>query len=120
MNVLEIAIPICFSGFHVAITLLALYRARSALLIAGREGRADRRTLVRLGALRLVAAVVVLSGGLLAVCTPLLVLSPWVAGWLPTSQRGMAIMLAGTWFVWIPATILLDNLALRWWNARSQ
>lgn len=119
MNELEIVIPLAFSGFHVAITLLALYRARAALSIAGREGRADRRTLVRLASLRLVAAIVILSGGTLAVCTPILVLSKWVVAFLPTSSQGMALMLGGAWLVWIPSTILLDNLALRWWKQRS-
>lgn len=120
MNWPEIAIPLALSGFHIAITLLALWRARQSLLVAGRDGQADRWTLVRLASLRLVAVVVVLSGCLLAVCTPLLVFGPWIGVWLPTSQRGAAILLAGTWLVWIPSTILLDNLALRWWKLRSK
>jgi len=112
MDPAEALIPLGLSGFHIAITLLALYRARRAVRLAGVEGRADRGTVWRLAGLRLVAAVVILSGGLLAICTPLFVAAEYVT--LPTTQAGMAIMIAGAWVVWIPATLGLDNLAWRW------
>ena len=110
---------LALSGFHIGITLLALVRARRAVQLAGVEGRADRRTLWRLATLRFVAAVVILSGGLLALCPPLAFVSamfPWV---LPTTAAGIGIILAGTWLVWIPSTVALDNLALRWLRTES-
>ena len=102
------------SGFHVAITLLALYRARKALRTAGQEGRGDRRTLWRLAMLRFVAAIVMLSGGILAIGTPLAIAVEWGLAFLPTTGAAIAALLGGAWLVWIPATLALDNLALRW------
>lgn len=116
----ELFIPLALSGFHVAVTLIALYRARHALRVARTEGRGDRGTLWRLATLRFVAAVVILSGGLLAFCTPLLVASAWIVAVLPTTPMGLGMILGGAWLVWIPATIALDNLALRWLKARPE
>lgn len=102
------------SGFHLGITLLALARARRAVRLAAVEGRADRRTLWRLATLRFVAAVVTLSGGLLALCPPLLFVADNFPRLLPTTATGLGIILAGAWFAWIPSTLALDNLAIRW------
>lgn len=110
--ILQLAVPIALSGFHVTITLLALYRARKALRRANKEGMANRGTLWRLATLRLTAVVVVLSGGLLAVMTPLMLASKWVA--LPTTAEGAWTVLVFAWLFWIPSTVALDNLSLRW------
>lgn len=116
----SLLIALALSGFHVGVTLLALARARRAVRLAAVEGRADRRTLWRLAALRLIAAVVILSGGLLAACPPLHYITgklPWL---LPTTAGGAGAILVGAWFVWIPLTIALDNLALRWLRLGSR
>lgn len=109
---IQLAVPIALSGFHVAITLLALYRARKALRRASQEGKGNRGTLWRLATLRLTAAVVGLSGGLLAIMTPLMLASKWIA--LPTTAEGAWAILAFAWLFWIPSTVALDNLAIRW------
>lgn len=107
-------IAAALSGFHLGITLLAFVRAGRAVRLAAVEGRADRRTLWRLATLRFVAAVVTLSGGLLAVCPPMMFVADNFSGLLPTTAMGLGIILVGAWFTWIPSTLALDNLAARW------
>ncbi|MBA3315755.1 MAG: hypothetical protein H0T47_21020 [Planctomycetaceae bacterium] len=114
MDFSEIAVLLSLAGFHVTITLLALYRARVAWVRSAKEGRADRRTLWRLAFLRFIAFIVALSGGTLAIATPLMLASAWGTTILPTTVAGTAVMICGAWFIWIPSTIALDNLALRW------
>ena len=106
-------------GFHTAITLLALYRARRGLRAAADEAREDRQTLWRLAWLRFTAAIVILSGGLLTLLVPLSVAAQWGFTFLPTTGTGTGLLIAGAWFVWIPATVTLDNLALRWLREQS-
>lgn len=120
MNWIAVAFAAALSGFHVAITLLALYRAQRALMVAREEGRANSRTLIRIATVRFVAVIVILTGGLLASSTPMLFFSPWLSTFLPASQHAAITLIAWAWLVWVPSTILLDNLALRWWKQRSR
>jgi hypothetical protein len=66
MSPAELLVPFALAGFHIAITLFALYRARIAWIRSAVEQRADRRTLWRLAFLRFVAVIVALSGGALS------------------------------------------------------
>jgi hypothetical protein len=118
MRLTEIATFLSLSGFHTAITLFALYRARVAWQRSEREAHADRRTLWRLAFLRLMAVAVTISGALLAIGTPLMLASAWGLTFLPTTAGSMAAILGASWVVWIPSTIALDNLALRWLKQR--
>lgn len=118
-RLLDMLIPLGLSRFHVAVTVLALYRARRAVRLAAGERKADRRTLWRLAALRIVAAVVILSGGVLAVCTPMFVALRWSFALLPTTIVGIGVMIVTAWPVWIVSTVALDNLALRWLKRRA-
>ncbi len=114
----EIATFLSLSGFHVAITLVALYRARVAWQRSAREASADRGTMWRLAFLRLTAIAVAILGALLAIATPLMLASSWGLTFLPTTVGSMAAIVCGSWIVWIPSTIALDNLALRWLKLR--
>lgn len=114
----EIAIIMSLAGFHLAITLAGLYRARIAWQRSAREARADRGTLWRLAFLRVMVVAVAISGSILAVATPLALAAEWGLTFLPTTARSMAVILCGSWLVWIPTTIALDNLALRWLKRR--
>lgn len=118
MRLTEVTTFLSLSGFHTAITLFALYRARVAWQRSAREAHADRGTLWRLAFLRLVAVTVTLSGATLAIATPLMLASSWGLTFLPTTGASMAAILCGSWVVWVPSTIALDNLALRWLKQR--
>jgi hypothetical protein len=114
MRLTEIGTFLALAGFHLAITLVGLYRARVAWQRSAREARADRGTMWRLAFLRVMAITVALSGGILAIATPLLLASSWGLSFLPTTVGSMAAIVCASWVVWIPSTIALDNLALRW------
>jgi len=114
MRLSEIATFMALAGFHLAITLAALYRARIAWQRSVREARADRGTLWRLAFLRLMAIAVAISGAILAMATSLMLAAEWGLTFLPTTGRSMAAIVCGSWLIWIPTTIALDNLALRW------
>lgn len=119
MRPLEIATILSLAGFHLAVTLFGLYRARIAWQRSTREARADRGTLWRLAFLRLMAVAVAISGGVLAVATPLMLASTWGFPFLPTTGASMSAIICVSWIVWIPTTIALDNLALRWLRPRG-
>jgi hypothetical protein len=110
---------LALAGFHLAITLAGLYRARVAWQTSAREAHADRGTMWRLAFLRVMAIAVAISGAVLAIATPLMLASSWGLTFLPTTVRSMAAIVCGSWIVWIPSTIALDNLALRWLKRRS-
>ena len=118
MRLSEIATILALAGFHVAVTLAGLWRARVAWQRSAQEAKADRGTLWRLAFLRLTAIAVAISGGVLAIATPLMLAAAWGFTFLPTTGSSMASIICGAWIVWIPTTIALDNLALRWLRHR--
>jgi hypothetical protein len=114
----EIAVILSLAGFHLAITLAGLYRARVAWRRSAQEARADRGTMWRLAFLRVMAVAVAISGSVLAIATPLMLAADWGFTVLPTTAAVMTVFLCGSWVVWAPAMIALDNLAMRWLKPR--
>src|SRR5690348_5020126 len=110
----EIAVILSLAGFHLAITLAGLYRARVAWRRSAQEARADRGTMWRLAFLRVMAVAVAISGSVLAIATPLMLAADWGFTVLPTTAAVMTVFLCGSWVVWAPAMSALDNLAMRW------